>query len=175
MTAVQPKIHKTPTSHNFLSLFVKTPWPSQPLKINRNKTTPDALDPSTTVSTILASAPSCSHHAVTANNTVLNNDLISHQHCCKTKSSKSSKLSKLSTSHPCEPDSVGTSLSIATQWSLQKSILEIPKIPRKKRKSARGGGIGNVNLGDDDSGNGGVGSGDRSEKGATTRGRVKGE
>ncbi len=51
----------------------------------------------------------------------------------------------------------------------------MPKIPRKKGKSASGGGIANVNLGDDDSGNGGVGSSDRSAKGATTRGRVKGE
>ncbi len=32
-----------------------------------------------------------------------------------------------------------------------------------------------MNLGDDDSGNGGVGSGDRYAKGATTSGRVRDE
>ena len=144
-------------------------------KINHKKKTPDALDPSTSVSTILASVPSCSHHAATANDTVLNNNTISQNHHCKTKSSKSSKLSKLSTSRPCKLDSVSTSLCIATQRSLQKSILEMPKIPKKKRKAGRGGSI-NLNLGDEDSVGGGVShSSDRSRKGATTRGRVRGE
>ncbi len=52
----------------------------------------------------------------------------------------------------------------------------MPKIPKKKGKAASGGGSANVNLGDEDSGNGGVGgSSDRSARGATTRGRAKGE
>ncbi len=117
--------------------------------------TPNALDPSTAVSAILAPVPSCSHCAAVDNDTVLNNG--------KAKSSKSLKLSKLSTSHPCKPDSVGTSLPITTQRSLQESILEMPKIPRKKSKAGGGGGSANVNLGDEDSVGGGVGhSSDRS-------------
>ncbi len=59
-------------------------------------------------------------------------------------------------SRPRELDSVSTSLCITTQRSLQQSILEMPKIPRKKGKSASGGGIANANLGDDDSGNCGL-------------------
>ncbi len=52
----------------------------------------------------------------------------------------------------------------------------MPKIPKKKGKTASGGGSANVNLGGKDSGNGGVGgSVDRSAIGATTRGRAKGE
>ncbi len=55
------------------------------------------------------------------------------------------------------------SLCIATQRSHQESILEMPKIPRKKSKAGGGCGNTNVNLGDEDSVGGGVGrSGDRS-------------
>ncbi len=61
-------------------------------------------------------------------------------------------------SRPCKPDSVGTSLHIATQRSLQDSILEMPKILRKKSKGGGGGGNANVNLGDDDSVGDGVSS-----------------
>ncbi len=48
------------------------------------------------------------------------------------------------------------SLGIATQRSLQESILEMPKIPKKKSK-AGGGGSANLILGDDHSVGGGVG------------------
>ncbi len=87
------------------------------------------------------------------------------------KSLKSLKLPKSSTAHPHEPDSVSTSLRIATQRSLQESMLEMPKIPKKKSKSGDGAGRANLNLGDDDSADGAVG---RSRKVAATRGRPKG-
>ncbi len=49
-------------------------------------------------------------------------------------------------------------------------------IPKKKGKAASGGGSANVNLGGEDSGNGGVsGSSDGSVIDATTRRRAKGE
>ncbi len=138
-------------------------------KIYRSKTTPDASNPSTAVSAILASLPSCSHQAATGNDTNNSNDAISRD-------PKSTKILKSSTAHPREPDSVGTSLRIATQCSLQESILEMPKIPRKKGKAGGGGGNANVNLGDEDSAGDDVGQGrDRSRKGAATRGRVRGK
>ncbi len=105
-----------------------------------------------------------------AEKAIYNNKGNSHNNCQDTNSLKSLSCC------PCKPDSVGTSLCIATQRSLQESILEMPKIPKKRGKAASGGGSTNVNLGDDDCGNHGVGSsGDRSAKGATTRGRVRGE
>ncbi len=73
--------------------------------------------------------------------------------------------------HPCAPDSVGTSLRIATQWSLQESKLEMPKISKKKSKGSGGGGSANLELGDEDSVDGGV---CQSRKLAATRGRPKG-
>ncbi len=103
----------------------------------------------------------------TDKDTSLNNDDTSG----KSKSSKSSKLPKLSTSRPRELDSVGISLCIATQRSLQESNLEMPKIPKKKSKAGGGGGSANLNLGDEDSVDGGVGW---SQKVAATRGRPKG-
>ncbi len=52
----------------------------------------------------------------------------------------------------------------------------MPKISKKKGKTNSGGGSTNVNLGGEDSGNGGVGgSGDGSVMGETTRGSAKGE
>ncbi len=75
---------------------------------------------------------------------------MNHDNICgNTKSSKSSKLPKSSTARPGKPDSVGTSLRIATQRSLQESNLEIPKIPKKKSKAGGGGGRVNLNLGDE--------------------------
>ncbi len=115
--------------------------------------TPDASNPSTTVSAILASIPSCSHCAATDNYTSLNHNNT----CGNAKSLKSSKLPNLSTSCPCKPDSVGTSLHIATQQSLQESNLEMPKISKKKSKAGGGGGSANFNLGDEDSVDDGVG------------------
>jgi len=132
-------------------------------------------NPSTAVSAISASIPTYSHHSHCSakdNDISLNDNNI----CGNAKSSKSSKLPKLSTARPCKPYSVGTSLRIATQRSLQESSLEIPMIPKKKNKVGGGGGSTNLNLEDEESGNGGVGgSGDRSVMGATTKGRAKGE
>ncbi len=139
-------------------------------KINGKKTTPDASNPSTTDSAILVSIPSCSHGAAIDNDTSSNNDNTSGNGK-SSKLPKLPKLPKLSTSRPCEPDSVGTSLCIATQLSLQESILEMPKILRTKSKAGGGGGSANVNLGDEDSVGGGVGW---SRKVATTRGRAQG-
>ncbi len=48
--------------------------------------------------------------------------------------------------HCCKPDSVGTSVRIVTQWSVQESIFAMPKIPKKKGKAADGGST-NVNWG----------------------------
>ncbi len=72
---------------------------------------------------------------------------------------------------PREPYSVGTSLRIATQQSLQESSLEMPKIPKKKNKAGGGGGSTNLNLGDEESVDGGVG---RSQNLTAIRGRPKG-
>ncbi len=132
-------------------------------KVNREKMTPyNTSHPSTTVSASFASFPSCSHCGGMANNTINKNNAISHNNCRNTKSLKSSKSSSR---HPRKPDSVGTSLRIATQRSLEESILEMPKIPKKNGKAGCGGGSTNVDLGDEDSGNGGVGgSSDRSAK-----------
>ncbi len=135
-------------------------------KINRNET-PDAPNPSTTVGAILASILTYSHCSAEDKDTSLNNNNISHN----VKSSKSLKLPKSFTAHPHKPDSVGTSLRIATQRSLQESMLEMPKIPKKKSKSGYGDGSANLNLGDEDSADGAVG---RSQKVAATRGRPKG-
>ncbi len=138
-------------------------------KVNREKTTPDNTShPSTAASASSASVPSCSHHGGMTDNTIYKNNTISCNNCHDTKSSKSLESSS---PHPCKPDSVGTSLCIATQQSLEESILEMLKIPKKKGKAASGGVSANMNLGDEVSGNGGVGgSSDRSAKGATTRG-----
>ncbi len=125
-----------------------------------------ASNPSTAVSAILASVPSCSHCAATDNNTSSNNNNTSGK-ANSLKSLKSWKLPKSSKSRPREPDSVHTSLRIATQRSLQESILEMLKIPRKKSKAGDGGGSANLNLGDEDSVDGGV---RRSQKVAETRG-----
>ncbi len=101
-----------------------------------------------------------------ANNAIKKYNAISQNNCRGTKS----------LSRPCKPDSVGTSLRIATKWTLQESIFAMPKIPKKKDETGGGGGSENMDMGCEDSGNGGVsGSSDGSEIGVTTRGRAKGE
>ncbi len=105
-----------------------------------------------------------------AKTAINNNKSNSHNDCQDTNSLK--YLSGC----PHEPDSVRTSLCTATQRSLEESILEIPKIPKKKGKAAGGGGSANLNLGNDDSDNSGVSrSSDRSAKGPTTSRRIRGE
>ncbi len=164
------KIYKPPTSHNFFSSLLKTPWlGQQQKKINRNET-PDNPNPSTAVGVISASVPTYSHHSCRSakdNDTSLNKDNI----CGNAKSSKSLKLPKSSTARPCKPYSVGTSLRIATQRSLQESSFKMLKIPKKKNKAGGGGGSTNLNLGDEECVDGGVG---RSRKVAAARGRPKG-
>ena len=136
-------------------------------KINRKKTAPhNASHPSTAVNASTSFVHSCYHPGHMANNAIKKYNAISQNNCRGTKS----------LSRPCKPDSVSTSVHIATQRSLQESIFAMPKIPKKKGKAASGGGSANVNLGDEDSGNGGVGgSSVGSVMGATTRERAKGE
>ncbi len=120
---------------------------------------------STAVGASTSSVPSCYHPGCAANNTIKKNNKDAF-------SLNNHRSTKSALRCPSKPNSVGTSLCIATKQSLRESIFAIPKIPKERGKA----GGANVNLGYDDSGNGGVsGSGDGSVMGATSRGRAKDE
>ena len=131
----------------------------------------------------LARLPSSSHRAKgnnkadTANvETSVTNKKSSHSAKVNNTANnvETSVVSKKSSSRHHEPDSVGTSVRIATQRSLKEAVVDMPRVSKKKN-NAPGDGSATVNLGVEGSGEIGVGGSVESATGVTTRGKGNGK